>query len=180
MPLTSTVECTPTAPQFAPICTREKVKGAPTNCNALSEVSVHTNTALRDLTADTIFDPSCILNEPAVLVAVGTKSFVVSCEANRKNKSSCVVELPITVSVPNKNTCLSGIDTKLNLELVGVLEIAFALTPVPLDVSHKNVLPLLTVAIKSSPKLSNDQLRASIVTLDVFLGSFQPGSLKPV
>ena len=180
MPFTSTAECTPTAPQFAPICTSEKVKGAPTNCSALSDVSVHTRTALRDLTAATIFDPSCILNEPAVFVAVGAKSFVVSCEANRKNKSSCDVELPIVVSVPNKNTCLSGIDTKLNLELDGVFEITVALVAVPLEVSQRNVCPLCTVAIKSSPKLSNDQFLASMVTLEVFLGSFQPGSLAPV
>ena len=74
---------------------------------------------------------------------------------------------PIVVSVPNKNTCLSGIDTRLKLDTVGALEITAALVPVPADVSHLKVFPLFTVANKSSPKLSKDQLRPSIVTLDV-------------
>ena len=73
----------------------------------------------------------------------------------------------MVVSVPNKNTCLSGIETKLKRETVGAEEITAALVPVPVDVSHLKVFPILTVANKSSPKLSNDQLRPSIVTLDV-------------
>ena len=72
----------------------------------------------------------------------------------------------MVVSVPNKNTCLSGIDTKLKRETVGAAEITAAGVPVPTDVSHLKVFPLLTVANKSSPKLSKDQLRPSIVTLE--------------
>ncbi len=71
MPFTSTAECKDTAPQFAPICVKLNVKGAPTNCKAFKLVSVQTNTALRDRTAVIIFDPSCILKDPAVFVAVG-------------------------------------------------------------------------------------------------------------
>ena len=59
------------------------------------------------------------------------------------------------VSVPKIIKCLVSVDTKLNLEAVGALDKAVALVPTPLDVSHMNVPPFKTVAIKSSPKLSN-------------------------
>ena len=118
------------------------MKGAPTNCKACKELSVHTNTAFLDLTAATILEPSCILKEPDVLVAVGVHVVKSSCDENRKNKSSLVELSPIVVSVPNKNTCLSGIDTRLNLEVVGACDITVALVLNPADVSHLKVPPL--------------------------------------
>ena len=42
----------------------------------------------------------------------------------------------MVVSVPNKNTCLSGIDTKLKRETVGAEEITAAGVPVPTAVSQ--------------------------------------------
>ena len=108
-----------------------------------------------------------------MFVATGVQSVKSSWEENRKNKSSCVEAVPIVVSVPNKKTCLSGIETRLNRELVGACVITAALVDVPDDVSQRKVLPLCTVAIKSSPNVSKDQLRPSIVTVDVDLGVFQ-------
>ena len=107
-----------------------------------------------------------------MLTAVGPQSVVVSCEEKRKNKGSAVVVSPKSVSVPNKKTCLSGIDTKLNCDLVGVVARATALVPVPADVSHLNVFPCVTVAKRSSPKVSNDHPLPSIVTVDVERGVF--------
>ena len=74
---------------------------------------------------------------------------------------------PIVGCVPNKSKCLSGVDTKLLLLLVGALGIATALVPTPAERSHLKVPPLRTVAIKSSPKLSSDHCLASIVVLEV-------------
>ena len=55
---------------------------------------------------------------------------------------------------------------------VGLLGTSTALveTPAPALGNHLKVLPFLIVAIKFSPKLSNDQSPPSIVALDVVLG----------
>ena len=59
--------------------------------------------------------------------------------------------------VPNKNKCLVSADTKEKREATGAVTPRLtALTAVPPEVSHLNVPPSKTVAIKSSPKLSND------------------------
>lgn len=63
-------------------------------------------------------------------------------------------------------------ETRLNRELVGACVITAALVVVPDEVSQRKVLPLCTVAIKSSPNVSKDQLRPSIVTVEVDLGVF--------
>ena len=67
--------------------------------------------------------------------------------------------------MPKNNKCLSGVETKLNLDLVGAFVIAAALVVTPLDVSHLNAPPFNTVAIRSSPKLSKDHCLASKVTV---------------
>jgi hypothetical protein len=82
-----------------------------------------------------------------------------------------VAVLPIVVSVPNINKCLVSVETILNLEAVGAFDNAVARAPKPPEVSHTKVPPFKTVAIKSSPKLSNDQFLPSITTLDEDLGS---------
>ena len=66
-----------------------------------------------------------------------------------------------------------SVDTKLNLDAVGAFDNAVALVPKLDDVSHINVPPFKTVAIKSSPKLSSDQFLPSTTTLDEDLGSSQ-------
>ena len=53
--------------------------------NACNAVSVHTRIDPLDLTADTILEPSCILNEPAVLVLAGDHKLGFSCEENLRN-----------------------------------------------------------------------------------------------
>ena len=78
--------------------------------------------------------------------------------------------MPIVVSVPNISKCLVSVETKLNLEAVGALDNAVALEPVPPEVSHINVPPLRTVAIRSSPKLSKDQFLPATTTLEDDLG----------
>ena len=79
-----------------------------------------------------------------------------SLSENLNNKSSCVAVSPIVVSVPNSNKRLVSVETKLNLDAVGAFDKAVALADKPPDVSHINVPPSKTVAIKSSPKLSKD------------------------
>ena len=54
--------------------------------SACSAVSVHTRIDPLDLAADTILEPSCILNEPAVLVLEGAHKLGFSCEENLRNK----------------------------------------------------------------------------------------------
>ena len=61
-------------------------------------------------------------------------------------------------------------ETKLNLDKVGALDIIVALVPTPADKSHLKVPPFKTVAIKSSPKLSRDHCLAAIVVLEVVRG----------
>ena len=172
-PFTSCTQWLDTAPQLAPNWFKENVKGGPTNCIPCKEVSVQTNIAPLDLTAAIILEPSCILKEPAVFVAEGNQVLKSSWEEKRKNNGSDVEEVPIVVSVPNKNTCLSTGDTKVNLDVVGALGIIAAGVPKPTEVSHLNVPPSLTVAIRSSPKLSKDHCLPSILTVDVDLGVFQ-------
>ena len=80
--------------------------------------------------------------------------------------------LPIVVSVPRQITCLSGLDTIINFDLVGALDTADATLDavcIPPDVSHKNKPPSTSRANKSSPQLSNAQERKAMVTeSDVF------------
>ena len=76
--------------------------------------------------------------------------------------------------VPINNKCLSGVDTKLNLDFVGALVMAAHLVDTPADVSHRKAPPLRAVAIRSSPKLSSDHCLASQVTLDVVDGEPHP------
>jgi hypothetical protein len=57
-----------------------------------------------------------------------------------------------------KTKCLSGVETKLNLDAVGAFVIAVALVETPTEVSHLKAPPFKTVAIKSSPKLSKGPL----------------------
>ena len=64
-------------------------------------------------------------------------------------------------------------ETILNLDAVGAFDKAVALAPKPPDVSQINVPPFKTVAIRSSPKLSNDQFLPSTTTLDEDLGVSQ-------
>ena len=54
--------------------------------SAFGAVSVHTRIHPLDLAADTILEPSCILNEPAVLVLEGAHKLGFSCEENLRNK----------------------------------------------------------------------------------------------
>ena len=56
---------------------------------------------------------------------------------------------------------------------MGALDKAVALAPKPPEVSQINVPPFKTVAIKSSPKLSNDQFLPSMTTLEEDLGVSQ-------
>ncbi len=66
-----------------------------------------------------------------------------------------------------------SVETRLNLDAVGAFDKAVALVPKPPDVSQIKVPPSKTVAIKSSPKLSNDQFLAATTTLDDDLGVSQ-------
>ena len=84
-----------------------------------------------------------------------------------------MAELPIVVSVPNIRRCLVSVETKLNLEAVGALDNAVALVPKLVEVSQIKVPPSKTVAIKSSPKLSNDQFLPATTTFEEDLGSSQ-------
>ena len=86
--------------------------------------------------------------------------------------------MPIVVSVPKIIKCLVSVDTKLNLDAVGALDKAVALASIAPEISFIKVLPFNTVAIKSSPKLSNDQLRAKTVTFEEVLGSFHLPALQ--
>ena len=76
--------------------------------------------------------------------------------------------------VPINIKCLSGVDIMLIREAVGAPDIAVHLVDTPADVSHIKAPPFNTVAIRSSPKLSNDHCLASKVTLDVVEGDPQP------
>ena len=113
------------------------------------------------------------LNVPAVLVAVGKYSFKFSWSENLTNIGSCVDGVPIVVSVPKWNKCLSLSETNVNLLAVGLAEVEKpavdkeALTVLGLDAPafHVNVLPLKIVATNTSPKLSKDQLPGSNITL---------------
>ena len=78
--------------------------------------------------------------------------------------------MPIVFSVPKKTKCRSGVETKLNLDAVGAPDIAVALVLTPDEVSHLKAPPFKAVAMRSSPKLSNDHCLASNVTFDVDLG----------
>ena len=158
--------CWAIKPALAPSCLKPNVKGVPTNWIPCKEVSVQTNICPVDFTAPIILDPSVILNDPASFVAIGVKSVASSLSENLNNKSSWVEESPIVVSVPNISKCLVSVETRLNLEAVGAFDKAVALLDKPLEVSQTNVPPFKTVAIKSSPKLSNDQLRAKRTTVD--------------
>ena len=84
--------------------------------------------------------------------------------------------LAIVSSVPKCIKCLSLSDIIVITDLVGLLLIAVALV-CKADVAegtHSKVLLFLTVAIKTSPKLSKDQLPGSNVTSAVLVASPQP------
>ena len=70
-----------------------------------------------------------------------------------------------------------SVDTKLNLDAVGALDKAVALASMAPERSLIKVLPFKTVAIKSSPKLSNDQFLAATTTLDEDRGSSHASAL---
>ena len=71
-----------------------------------------------------------------------------------------------------------SVETKLNLDAVGALDKAVALASIAPEISFINVPAFNTVAIKSSPKLSKDQLRAKTVTSEDVLGSFHFPALQ--
>ena len=112
------------APQLDATCDKPNIKGGPINCSECNDVSVHISIDPRDRSVVIILEPSCILKEPAVFVLDGDHVDVSSCDEKRKNKSSCVVVLPIVVSVPRSMACLSGVDNIRCLDAVG----AFACT----------------------------------------------------
>ena len=82
------------------------------------------------------------------------------------NISSCVDFVPIVVSVPKNTKCLSGVDTKLNLEAVGAPAIIVALVLLAIvgSESHSKLSPLKIVAINLLPKLSKDHKPGSVIT----------------
>ena len=57
--------------------------------------------------------------------------------------------MPIVDSVPKNNTCLSGVDTRLNLDAVGAFVIAVALVDTPEVGLHSKAPPFKTVAINN-------------------------------
>ena len=57
--------------------------------------------------------------------------------------------MPIVFSVPKNNKCLSGVETKLNLDAVGAPVIAVALVDTPEVGLHSKAPPFKTVAINS-------------------------------
>ena len=117
--------------------------------------------------------PVSNLNVPAVLVAVGAYVFKSSWLENLTNIGSCVEALPIVVSVPRWNKCLSLSETIVILVAVGLLVVlklvvvCEALTALGLDApaSQVNVLPLNIVATNTSPKLSRLQFPGARTTL---------------
>jgi hypothetical protein len=78
---------------------------------------------------------------------------------NLINISSCVVFVPIVVSVPKNTKCLSGVDTSICLDAVGAPDIIVALVDVAFVAaeSHSNTSPSQIKQIALSPKLSKDQ-----------------------
>ena len=172
--MTSTAAYGDTAPQLDATCDKPNIKGGPINCSECNDVSVHISIDPRDLSVVIILEPSCILKDPAVFVLVGDHVDVSSCEEKRKNKSSCVVVLPIVVSVPINIACLSGVDKIKCLDAVGAFACTTAARVVtPPDLSHLNNLPLLCSASKSSPKFSNTQYLESRTVVEDDAASFQ-------
>ena len=70
--------------------------------------------------------------------------------------SSCVLVVPIVVSVPKQIKCLSGVETKLIWDAVGAPLIIVALVDVASVALefHSKVAPSAIVAINLFPKLS--------------------------
>ena len=95
--------------------------------------------------------------------------------------SSCVVGVPIVVSVPKWHKCLVVGDTKLNLVAVGLFVVwksvvfieARVVNRAAIPEFHVNVLPFAIVAINTWPKLSNDQRPGSSETSDAGAASPQ-------
>ena len=83
---------------------------------------------------------------------------------NLINISSCVLGVPIVVSVPKNTKCLSGVDTIISLDAVGAPDIIVALVVVAFAAfeSHSKTCPLCINAIILPPKLSIDQRPGSI------------------
>ena len=80
--------------------------------------------------------------------------------------SSCVVVVPMVVSVPINTKCLSGVDTKVCIAAVGALATIVALVDVApaASESHSKVAPSKIVAISLFQKLSKDH-RPGAVTI---------------
>ena len=117
-------------------------------------VSVHIKIVSFALIAPIILVPSCNLCVPAALTAEGAKVLMSSWSPNLINISSCVVVVPIVVSVPKCIKCLVVGDINVALDAVGLLEVEKldVLVDALLDVAfvapafHVKVLPFATVA----------------------------------
>ena len=128
-------------------------------------LSVNTKILSFAFSAPTIFVPSCNLSVPAVFVDVGVNVFISSCTEKRINMSSCVLAVPMVVSVPKCIRCLVVGDISVSLDAVGLLLVKklvvdfYALFEVGVvtPAFHVNVSPLAIVATNTSPKLSSDQ-----------------------
>ena len=89
-----------------------------------------------------------------------------SCDENLTNIGSCVDFVPIVVSVPKNIKCLSGVDTKLNSDAVGALDIMVALVSLAAVgfEFHSKLSPPVIVATSLLPKLSSDQIPGAVIT----------------
>ena len=113
--------------------------------------------------------------------------FIPSWSENLINISSCVVVVPIVVSVAKWIKCLVVGDIKVNLLAVGLLFVSNPLVVVEALLSKGDaappfqvkVLPFATVAIKTCPKLSNDHRPGSSETSDAVAASPQLPSPQP-
>ena len=91
-----------------------------------------------------------------MLVAVSAKVVISSWLEKRTNIGSCVEESRIVASVPSITKCLSGVETKEKVLVVGAALTSTARFPAkPSLVSHLNIGPSTSWQSKSSPKLSN-------------------------
>ena len=79
----------------------------------------------------------------------------------------------MVVSVPNKNTCLSGEETKINLFFAGACDTFTALLLVPFDKSQRYKASSFLIARRSSPNVSRSQYVASSSIALSDLGVFQ-------
>jgi len=83
--------------------------------------------------------------------------------------SSCVLVVPMVVSVPKQIKCLSGVETKVSCEAVGAPLIIVArvdVAPVAFEF-HSKVAPSAIVAISLLPKLSRCHNPGAVTTSPV-------------